>query len=82
MGSYLGHKIALRLLGAKDSATAFDGRRFPSLPLYRGKPWFMPLVYGYYYWRDRVSRGDGFAGRAPSNIYIDGPVGRGRRRPP
>jgi glycine/D-amino acid oxidase-like deaminating enzyme len=58
MGSYLGHKIALRLLGAKDAATAFDGRRFPTLPLYRGKPWFMPLVYGYYYWRDRVSRSD------------------------
>ncbi len=58
MGSYLGHKIARRILGAKDAATVFDGRRFPTLPLYRGTPWFMPLVYGYYYWRDRVSRSD------------------------
>ena len=58
MGSYLGHKIALRILGSKEAATEFDDRHFPTLPLYRGKPWFMPLVYGYYYWRDRVSRSD------------------------
>ncbi len=58
MGSYLGHKTALRILGAPDAATAFDDRAFPTKPFYRGTPWFMPAAYAYYSWRDRVSRRD------------------------
>ena len=33
-----------------------DGLPFPSLPGYRGHPWFLPLVGGWYRLMDRVER--------------------------
>lgn len=52
MATWLGHKLALRVLGDADAATAFDRRRFPTLPFYRGRPWFLPLVVGWYAAKD------------------------------
>jgi glycine/D-amino acid oxidase-like deaminating enzyme len=53
MGSYLGHKAALRILGDPDGRTVFDERDFPTRPFYSGHPWFLPLVMAYYDWQDR-----------------------------
>jgi glycine/D-amino acid oxidase-like deaminating enzyme len=44
MGTYLGHKTALRLLGESGGETGFDGLKFPAFPLYNGRPWFLPLL--------------------------------------
>ncbi|MHB1216620.1 MAG: NAD(P)/FAD-dependent oxidoreductase [Alphaproteobacteria bacterium] len=55
MGSYLGHKLALRLLGkAGESKTAFDERPFPTARFYDGDPWFLPAVMRYYNFRDSL----------------------------
>ena len=56
MGTYLGHKTGLRVLGDPAAATAFDGRPFPTRPFYTGNPWFLPLVMGWYSLVDRLSR--------------------------
>ena len=44
MGTHFGRKLALKILGSKESATAFDDRPFPTLPLYNGNPWFVPSI--------------------------------------
>ncbi len=44
LGTWLGHKIALRLLGDKDAATAYDDLPFETRPTYTGKPWFLPAL--------------------------------------
>ncbi len=54
MGTWLGHKTALRVIGEKDAATAFDDIPFESRPLYRGRPWFLPLVVRAYNVRDGI----------------------------
>lgn len=56
MGTYLGHKTGLRVLGDAEGASAFDGRPFPTRPFYTGNPWFLPLVMGYYNIKDRLAR--------------------------
>jgi glycine/D-amino acid oxidase-like deaminating enzyme len=56
MGTYLGRKAALRIMGAADRDTVFADRPFPTMPLYRGGGWFMPLVMKWYDWQDRRSR--------------------------
>jgi glycine/D-amino acid oxidase-like deaminating enzyme len=53
MGTWLGRKAALQILGDRDGATAFDGQPFPTAPLYTGNPWFVPLAMAYYDWQDR-----------------------------
>ena len=53
MASYLGMRIAQRLLGRKEGRTAFDDLPFPTRPLYSGTPWFLPAVVAWYRWRDR-----------------------------
>ena len=55
--NYLGHKLALKVLGDSDGATAFDDIAFKALPLYDGTPWFLPLMTGYYRAKD-LWRGD------------------------
>jgi glycine/D-amino acid oxidase-like deaminating enzyme len=56
MNSFLGHQIALKLLGRSNRPSAFDGLGFPSNPLYHGHPWFLPLIGSWYRFRDRVDR--------------------------
>jgi glycine/D-amino acid oxidase-like deaminating enzyme len=53
MGTYLGTKAAHRILGDAQGDTVFAERGFPTVPLYSGKPWFVPAVMKYYGLRDR-----------------------------
>jgi glycine/D-amino acid oxidase-like deaminating enzyme len=57
MGSFFGLKIAQKILGLPAGATAFEQLSFPTLPLYRGNPWFLPLAMRYFAWKDaRLAR--------------------------
>lgn len=55
MGSWLGMKAALKIMGSKEGGTSFDSLPFRSMPLYTGNPWFVPLVMKYYDWQDKRS---------------------------
>jgi glycine/D-amino acid oxidase-like deaminating enzyme len=55
MGSWMGLKAARKIMGAADAATSFDSLPFPTMPLYAGNPWFVPLVMKYWDWQDRRS---------------------------
>jgi hypothetical protein len=54
MASYLGHQIALKLLGRAERPCPFDTQDFPTRPFYRAKPWFLPAVGAWYRLRDEV----------------------------
>jgi glycine/D-amino acid oxidase-like deaminating enzyme len=47
MATSLGEQIARRIAGEPIDHPLFDDR-FPPIPLYRGKPWFLPLAGAYY----------------------------------
>ncbi|MGN6096499.1 MAG: NAD(P)/FAD-dependent oxidoreductase [Bosea sp. (in: a-proteobacteria)] len=51
--SWLGHKIAQRMLGSTEQPSAYADLPFRSRPLYYGKPWFLPLAVLFYEMRDR-----------------------------
>jgi glycine/D-amino acid oxidase-like deaminating enzyme len=53
IGTWFGHIIAQRILGAKDAATAFDDLAFSTRLFYWGRPWFVPLAMRYYRWVDK-----------------------------
>ena len=61
MMTYLGHQLGLKILGKQDRPLGVEGLRFPALPAYDGKPWFLPVVGRYYVFRDYLDRA--FAGR-------------------
>jgi glycine/D-amino acid oxidase-like deaminating enzyme len=52
MMPYLGHKLALKILGDAEGATAFDDIPFKTVPFYDGRPWFLPLMTGWFRLRD------------------------------
>ena len=52
MGTWIGHKVALQLLGDREGATPYDGRRFPVSPSILGYPWFMPILTTWARWQD------------------------------
>jgi glycine/D-amino acid oxidase-like deaminating enzyme len=54
MSTWLGHKMAEQALGRADGATALDGRDFPSMPFYRGRPWFLSGVALWYRLLDKL----------------------------
>lgn len=54
--SYLGHRTARKLLGQENRLCAFEQPTFPTIPLYRGLPWFVPVVSAWYMLRDRIDR--------------------------
>ncbi len=54
--TYLGYKTAQRILGTKEAACAFEGLEFPTIPLYDGNPWFLPILQRYYHYVDRMAR--------------------------
>jgi len=56
MMTYLGTQTARKILGGANRVSALDERDFPTMPLYDGNPWFLPLVGGYYRLRDRLDR--------------------------
>ena len=41
MMSYLGHQIGLKILRRQNRPCGLDGTHFPTLPGYRGRPWFL-----------------------------------------
>ncbi len=53
MSTWLGHKLAQKVLDDREAKTAFDGREFPKRFFYRGWPWFLPLVVNWYRLQDR-----------------------------
>ena len=55
MGTYLGHKIALKVLGDQRGDTILETLPFPTRFYYWGKPWFVPLVMRWYDWIDNRS---------------------------
>ncbi|MDX1431955.1 MAG: FAD-binding oxidoreductase [Gammaproteobacteria bacterium] len=57
MGTWLGHKTALRVLGDAEAHSVFAERPFPTRAWYRGNPWFLPLVMAWYDHQDRRSAG-------------------------
>jgi len=48
MAPYLGMRAGQKVLGLPEGVTAFDGLPFPTRPLYRGKPWFLPAAVSWY----------------------------------
>jgi glycine/D-amino acid oxidase-like deaminating enzyme len=57
MMTYLGCQMGRKIVeGARQPINAFDGREFPTVPLYRGRPWFLPLVGTWYRTRDWIDR--------------------------
>lgn len=51
---WVARKAALRLLGdTSEPPSAFEFAPPPAIPLYRGTPWFIPLVYALYEAQDR-----------------------------
>lgn len=57
LSTYLGHKLALKILGDKDGATPFDdddAHVFPTRFFYGGgRPWFVPLGARAYHFQDK-----------------------------
>ena len=51
---YLGHKVALKVLGRPEGKTAFDDIPFTAVPLYNGTAWFRPLMTWWFRARDRL----------------------------
>ena len=54
LATYLGEKLAEMVQG-KDPHTAFVDLPFKAIPLYRGNPWFRPIVYAYFSLMDRLA---------------------------
>jgi len=53
MATHLGAVIARRMAGELISHPLFDDH-FGPIPLYYGRPWFLPLVGLYYRWLDWI----------------------------
>ena len=53
MASYLGMRLGQQVLGLAEGKTALDNVDFPTRPFYRGKPWFLPAIVGWYRMYDR-----------------------------
>ncbi len=56
MGTHFGGKLAAMILGKPEGKSAFAEDRFPTLPLYRGRPWFVPLAMRWFDWHDGKRR--------------------------
>lgn len=54
MATYLGGLIARRMAGDRIDHPFFDDH-FAPIPLYYGRPWFLPIVGLYYRWLDWIS---------------------------
>jgi len=53
MATYLGHRLARKLLGAEEAPTVFD-RPLPAIPVWRASPLLLPLAVRAYALRDRL----------------------------
>lgn len=52
---WIGRKAALKLLGDDKEKSAFDFRPMAAIPLYAGRPYFMPALIEYYRLQDRIT---------------------------
>jgi len=52
---WAGQKAALNVLGGAQPRSALDFRPPRAVPLYSGKPWFMPAVFAWYEFLDRLA---------------------------
>jgi glycine/D-amino acid oxidase-like deaminating enzyme len=61
MMTYLGNQVARRILQNGRTESAYEHLKFPGIPVpfYRGKPWFLPVLGGYYRYLDRRDRNSG-----------------------
>lgn len=53
MATWLGTRIARRMAGERVADPLID-TELPAIPLYRGRPWFLPIVGAYYRLKDLV----------------------------
>lgn len=56
MQTWLGTQAALKIAGASNRPSAFDGLPFPTKPFYSGNPWFLGGVLAWYRFRDAIDR--------------------------
>ena len=56
MMSFRGRETARKIVGKSNRTIAFDQPDFPSVPLYHGNPWFLPLVGAWFRSRDWIDR--------------------------
>lgn len=52
MAPYLGHKIALQVLGDPAGRSPFDRTSHPAVPFYNGRPWFLRFLEPWWRWKD------------------------------
>ena len=53
MATYLGCKLSDMIKG-KGLDTAFADKKFTPIPLYWGKPWFLPIAHNYFKFLDKI----------------------------
>lgn len=54
MASYLGMRAGQKIIGNPEGITAFDNLPFPTRPLYRGNPWFLPAAVSWFAAKDKI----------------------------
>jgi gamma-glutamylputrescine oxidase len=54
MATYFGFKLSDMLLG-KGLNSLFAEKKSIPIPLYRGKPWFLPLAHNYFRFLDLIT---------------------------
>jgi len=52
---WLGERAAYKILGSPEAATVFEGPPPAAVPLYWGKPWFIPIAIGWYGLQDMTA---------------------------
>ncbi len=53
MATYFGFKLSNMIL-SKGLDTAFADKKFTPIPLYWGKPWFLPIAHNYFKFMDKI----------------------------
>ena len=53
---WAGDKAARQILGDTSAASALDFRPPPAVPLFNGRPWFMPAVFGWLSLQDKLAQ--------------------------
>ncbi len=53
--TWAGREAAMQILGQERGQSALDFRAPPAVPLFNGRPWFMPAVYGWMMAQDQLA---------------------------
>ncbi len=59
LGTHLGRKAAWQILGMQEGASVFSQHDFTTVPLYRGRPWFLPAFVSLMALKDRMANSSG-----------------------